>query len=148
MADRSQKRRRGGGRAGNAERCGVSAISQMPWQIPINNDRPTEPLNEDGVQAVHTGAMQILEEIGIEILNDEALEIFRDAGAIIKDQNVRIDRDFIMEMLGKAPETWTLTPPQPRAYIAGGWQSDVVWQRQFSAKLLVGRFRRQKDRHA
>jgi len=121
MADRSQKRRRGGGRAGNAERRGAAAISQMPWRIPRNTDRPTEPLNEDGVQAIHEGAMQILEEIGIEILNDEALEIFRDAGAIIKDQNVRIDRDFIMEMLAKAPSEWTLTPRNPeRALPVGG----------------------------
>lgn len=121
MAERSQRRKRGGGRAGNAERRGASAISQMPWQIPINIDRPVEPLNEEGVQAIHEGAMQILEEIGIEILNDEALEIFRDAGAIIKDQNVRIDRDFIMEMLSKAPEQWTLTPRNPdRALPVGG----------------------------
>lgn len=121
MAERSQRRKRGGGRAGNAERRGASAISQMPWQIPINIDRPVEPLNEEGVQAIHEGAMQILEEIGIEILNDEALEIFRDAGAIIKDQNVRIDRDFIMEMLSKAPEQWTLTPRNPdRVLPVGG----------------------------
>lgn len=121
MAERSQRRKRGGGRAGNAERRGASAISQMPWQIPINIDRPVEPLNEEGVQAIHEGAMQILEEIGIEILNAEALEIFRDAGAIIKDQNVRIDRDFIMEMLSKAPEQWTLTPRNPdRALPVGG----------------------------
>ena len=96
MADRSQKRRRSGGRSGNAERRGASAISQMPWQIPINNDRPTEPLNEDGVQAIHEGAMKSIEDIGIEILNDETLEICRDAGAIIKYQNVRVDREFIM----------------------------------------------------
>ena len=121
MADRSQRRKRGGGRAGNAERRGASAISQMPWRIPINNDRPIEPLNEEGIQAIHEGAMQILEEIGIEILNDEALEIFRDAGATIKDQNVRVDRHFIMELLSKAPEKWTLTPRNPeRALPVGG----------------------------
>ena len=121
MAERSNKRTRSGGRAGKAERRGASAISQMPWRIPINNDRPTEPLNEEGVQAIHEGAMRILEEIGIEILNDEALEIFREAGAIIKDQNVRVDREFIMEMLSKAPEEWTLTPRNPdRALPVGG----------------------------
>ena len=37
-----------------------------------NVDRPTEPLNEEGVQAIHNSAMHILENIGIEILNDEA----------------------------------------------------------------------------
>ena len=121
MANSGQRRRRGGGRSGNAERRGSSAISQMPWRIPVNNDAPTEPLNEEGVQAIHEGAMQILEEIGMEILNAEALEIFRDAGATINGENVRIGREFIMEMLSKAPEEWTLTPRNPeRALPVGG----------------------------
>ena len=113
MSDQGQKRRRGGGRSGNAGRRGSAAISQMPWRIPVNTDRPTEPLNEEGIQAIHNGAMQILEEIGIEILNAEALEIFREAGATINGENVRVSRDFIMEMIAKAPSQWTLTPRNP-----------------------------------
>ena len=35
----------------------------------MNHDRPTEPLDEDGVNAIHDGAMRILEEIGIEFYN-------------------------------------------------------------------------------
>jgi trimethylamine---corrinoid protein Co-methyltransferase len=121
MAEPTQKRRRGGGRAGNAGRRGTEVISQMPWSIPINNDRPTEPLNDDGIQAIHNGAMEILEDIGIEILNDEALEIFREAGATINGQNVRVSREFIMEMVGKAPSEWTMTPRNPeRALPVGG----------------------------
>ena len=113
MSDQGQKRRRGGGRLGNAGRRGSAAISQMPWRIPVNTDRPTEPLNEEGIQAIHNGAMQILEEIGIEILNAEALEIFREAGATINGENVRVSREFIMEMIAKAPSQWTLTPRNP-----------------------------------
>ena len=74
---RAATRRRGGGRAGNAARRGDAVIEQMPWRIPVNTDRPTEPLSEEGIAAIHEGAMRILEEIGIEILNAEALEIFR-----------------------------------------------------------------------
>jgi len=93
----------------------------MPWQIPINNDRPTEPLSDEGVEAIHNGAMQILEEIGMEILNDEALEIFREIGATVNGQNVRVGRDFIMEMLERAPSEWTMTPRNPeRALPVGG----------------------------
>ena len=121
MSDTQPKRRRGGGRAGNATRRGASAITQMPWSIPVNNDRPIEPLNDEGINAIHEGAMRILEEIGMEILNAEALEIFREAGAIIDGENVRIGRDFIMEMLSKAPEQWAMTPRNPeRALPIGG----------------------------
>ncbi|MBU2981834.1 trimethylamine methyltransferase family protein [Lentibacter algarum] len=103
-------RGRSGGRAGAAERRGADVIEQMPWRLPKNIDRPTEPLDEEGVQAIHNGAMRILEEIGIEILNAEALEIFREMGATIKGENVRMGRDMVMELIGKAPSSWKMTP--------------------------------------
>ncbi|MEX0285543.1 MAG: trimethylamine methyltransferase family protein [Paracoccaceae bacterium] len=108
-----KRRRRGGGRAGNAARRGGAAIDQMPWNPPLNRDRPTEPLSAEGVQAVHEGAMRILEEIGLDILNAEAVEIFREAGCIVDGEHVRFGRDFIMEMVGKAPSSFTLTPRNP-----------------------------------
>ena len=104
------RRRRSGGREGNAARRGLDIVQQMPWRLPVNPDRPTEPLDDDGVQAIHEGAMRILEEIGIEILNPEALELFREAGCLIEGETVRAGRDFIMEMVAKAPATWTMTP--------------------------------------
>ena len=110
---RAGRKGRGGGRAGAAERRGAAVIEQMPWRLPKNLDKPTEPLNEEGVQAIHEGAMRILEEIGIEILNTEALEIFREAGATINGTNVRVGRDWLMEMVGKAPGRWTMTPRNP-----------------------------------
>ncbi|SEQ27823.1 trimethylamine methyltransferase family protein [Thalassovita taeanensis] len=114
-------RKRGGGRAGKAARRGPSAIEQMPWRLPINQDRPTEPLREDGVQAIHEGAMRILEEIGIEFLNTEALEILKQAGCTVNGENVRMGRDFVMEMIAKAPSQWTMTPRNPeRQLIVGG----------------------------
>jgi trimethylamine--corrinoid protein Co-methyltransferase len=82
----------------------------MPWRLPINTDRPTEPLDEAGVQAIHIGAMRILEEIGIEFYNEEAKEILKEAGCTITGDNVRMGRDFVMEMVAKAPSTWTMTP--------------------------------------
>ena len=110
MEEERAKRRRGGGRAGNVQRRGTHAIDQMPWRLPINLDKPTEPLSEEGVNAIHEGAMQILEDIGIAILNDEARGFYKSAGCIVNGDIVRIGRDFVMEMLSKAPDTWTLTP--------------------------------------
>lgn len=56
MSEPQARRRRGGGRSGNAQRRGTTAIDQMPWRMIENVDRPTEPLNEEGVQAIHNGA--------------------------------------------------------------------------------------------
>ena len=122
MAEVKTRRKRGGGRAGNAERRGSGAIEQMPWNPPINTDRPTEPLTEEGIAAIHDGTMRILEEIGIEILNPEALEIFRaSGGCTINGENVRMGRDFVMEQIALAPEEFTITPRNPaRAITLGG----------------------------
>ena len=113
MTDVADRRRRSGGRAGNAARRGYEVIEQMPWRLPVNSDRPTEPLTEEGVAAIHDGAMRILEEIGIEFLNPEALEILRKAGCTVDGENVRMGRDFVMEMVAKAPSQFTLTPRNP-----------------------------------
>ncbi|PKP73831.1 MAG: methyltransferase [Alphaproteobacteria bacterium HGW-Alphaproteobacteria-6] len=120
MAD-DLRRRRAGGRAGHAVRAGTRAIEQMPWRIPENHDRPTEPMGPEGVEAIHQGAMRILRDIGIRFLNDEALRIFARAGCRIDGQTVFMDEDFVTEMVARAPATFTITPRNPdRALPIGG----------------------------
>lgn len=111
MTDAPTKRRsRTGGRAGAASRRGSAVIEQMPWNPPVNIDRPTEPLTPEGVEAVHDGAMRILEEIGVAFLNPEALEILKKAGCSTDGEVVRMGRDFVMEYVRMAPSEFTLTP--------------------------------------
>ena len=117
----ARKRSRAGGRAGNKIRAGSAVIDQMPWRIPVNPDRPIEPMDADGVQAVHKGTMRILRDIGIEFLNPEAVSLLKQAGCLVNGTNVRMDEDFVMEMLSHAPETFTITPRNPeREVIMGG----------------------------
>ncbi len=113
MADSKTRKRRGGGRAGAAARRGGAVIEQMPWNPPTNIDQPIEPLGPEGIEAIHEGAMRILEEIGIEFYNQEAIGILREAGCTISGDNVRMGRDFVMEMVGKAPSKFTITPRNP-----------------------------------
>ncbi len=121
MIDEPDRRRRAGGRAGNKIRAGSSVIDQMPWRIPVNPDRPTEPLDADGVQAIHRGTMRILKEIGIEFLNPDAVAILKQAGCRVEGTNVRMDEEFVMDMLSHAPESFTITPRNPdREVIIGG----------------------------
>ena len=103
-------KRRAGGRSGNTRRTGSLVPNQMPWKQPINSDRPTEPLGEEGILNIHNGCMRILKEIGIEFLNPESLEIFKQAGCKVTNTNVKMDEDFVLEMLKKAPEQFTITP--------------------------------------
>jgi trimethylamine--corrinoid protein Co-methyltransferase len=126
MAQASRRRQRAGGRAGNAERRGTAAIEQMPWAPPVNIDRPVEPLDEAGIAAIHEGAMRILEEIGVEFLNPEALDILRrSGGCTISGENVRMGRDFVMEMIARAPREWTITPRNPARQLRIGGRNLV-----------------------
>lgn len=121
MADGTERRRRSGGRAGNARRTSSDVILQAPWTQPVNTDRPTEPLDAEGVEAIHNGAMRILEEIGIDFLNEEALALFKEIGVKVNGSNVRMDREWVMEMVAKAPSEFTITPRNlDRQIIIGG----------------------------
>ena len=80
--------------------------------------------------------MRILEEIGIEFYNEEAIEILREAGCTIEGDNVRMGRDFVMEMVAKAPTTFSITPRNPNRTIEIGGKNHGVRQRVFAAELL------------
>jgi trimethylamine--corrinoid protein Co-methyltransferase len=115
---RSSRRggRRGASRAGAERNAGPSrAVNQTPWTLPVNPDLPTEPMDAEGVQAIHDGAMRVLEEIGIDFINEESKSILREAGCTVsKDSdNVRMDREFVMEHVGKAPAEFDITPRNP-----------------------------------
>jgi len=114
-------RRKRGGRAGNLRRGGA-AIDQLPWHIPEISDRPTEPLDEEGVNAIHEAAMRILEEIGIDFLHEGARAELKAAGAeaSIGDERVRMDRGMVMELTAKAPSRFTITPRNPERQVMVG----------------------------
>ncbi|MDX1432151.1 MAG: trimethylamine methyltransferase family protein [Gammaproteobacteria bacterium] len=117
-----RRARRSGGRSANRRGTGP-AVRQLPWQMPVNTDAPTEPMTEDQVLAVHDGAMRILEEIGIEFLNEEARDILGAAGCETSPggTNVRMDRGLVMEKVKLAPREFTITPrnPERRLHIGG-----------------------------
>ena len=71
---KSARRRRGGGASAGRVK---GALEQSPWKQPVYLDAPFGPLTEEGVHAVHDAAMRVLEEVGIEFLNDEARAIHR-----------------------------------------------------------------------
>ena len=121
MAASETRKRRSGGRAGAATRRGGAAIEQSAWRLPINLDRPTEPLTQEGIAAIHDGAMRILEEIGIAFLNPQAIEIFRKSGGCDVDgEIVRMGRDFVMEQIALAPSQFDITPRNPDRKITIG----------------------------
>ncbi|MEM1278290.1 MAG: trimethylamine methyltransferase family protein [Pseudomonadota bacterium] len=114
------RRRRGGGRSGNQRRAGGQAIEQLPFAPTVLTDAPTCPLTEEGVVKVDDAAMRILEEIGIDFLHEDACDLLRQAGCSVEGERVKMGRDFVREMVAKAPSTFTITPRNPERQITIG----------------------------
>jgi len=98
-------------------------LSQPDWSLPCYQDSPVEPLSEEALERVHATSMRILEEIGIDFLHDEAREILSRAGCEVKpnEARVRMDRDFVMQAVAKAPPSFELVPRNPdRRFVWGG----------------------------
>jgi len=79
--------------------------------------KPIEVLSADHLEAVHNTSLRILEEHGMEFLDDEALALLKGAGADVKtgDRIVRFDRGFVLESIAKAPSEVRLHARNPSA---------------------------------
>jgi trimethylamine--corrinoid protein Co-methyltransferase len=66
--------------------------------------------------------MRVLEEIGIEFISEDAKKTLKAAGCIVSSDsdNVRMDRDFVMEQVRKAPSEFHITPRNPSRKIGVG----------------------------
>ena len=118
---RRPARRRSAGR-GRAD-VATSAIKQLDWCIPQNRDAPIAPVDDEAIAAIHDAAMRILEEIGIDFLHAEAKDVLKNAGCDVSPAGgtVKFDRTFVMEMVGKAPSQFEMTPRDPsRTVTVGG----------------------------
>ncbi len=90
----------------------VNVINQLKWKQPFNSDQFVEPLNESQIYSIDDAAMRVLEEIGIEFLNDEAKDYLQKAGCKVNhnSNNVKMCREWVKEMISFAPKEFTIFP--------------------------------------
>ncbi len=116
-----RSRRQAAGR--RRESATARKVPQLPWMTVTNPCPPMAIAAGDEIEAVHDASMRVLEEIGVNVLLEEAREILKAAGAAVTpgDPRVRFDRGFIEEAVGRAPPQWTLHARNPaRNRIMGG----------------------------
>ncbi len=92
------------------ERRTVGGIKQLPWRNHRNPYKPVEVLTEEQLERVHDASMRILEEFGIEFLDDDSRAFAAKHGAepVAGTQRLRFDRGLILESIAKAPSSFTL----------------------------------------
>jgi trimethylamine--corrinoid protein Co-methyltransferase len=83
--------------------------------------RPLEFLGEEGIERIHEASLEILEKLGIDFLDGEALSIWSAAGAKVdfKQQHVWIDRGMVTEALATAPSSfvWRARNPERNLFV-------------------------------
>ena len=67
--------------------------------------------------------MTVLEEIGTDVRHPAALEMLAGLGQKIDGERVHWDREFVMEMLARAPHAFTLRGRNPERAVRLGDRS-------------------------
>lgn len=122
MAEATAPRRRargGGGAARRAERTSVKIETAKYIERNIPN---FEVLNEEALEIIEYNADTILEEVGVNFVdNPAALERWREAGADVDGERVRIPRGLARKLCATAPAEFTQHARNPeKSVVIGG----------------------------
>jgi trimethylamine---corrinoid protein Co-methyltransferase len=120
--------RGGGGSARRAERTAVSLETAKYIQRNIPN---FEILNEEALQIIEWNADTVLEEIGVNFVeNPGALRLWKEAGADVQGERVRIPRGLARKLCATAPSSFTQhTPATRNAMLSDGRSKASCWPR-------------------
>ena len=119
MTEAAARRRGGGGAARRAERTAVSIETAKYIERNIPN---YEILTEEALDIIEANAETILEEVGVNFVdNPAALERWRNAGADVDGERVRIPRGLARQLIKTAPSQFTQHARNPeRSVVIGG----------------------------
>ena len=120
MAEAATRRRsRGGG--GAARRAARSAVSFETAKYIERNIPLFEVLNEEALEIIEANAETVLEEIGVNFVeNPAALERWREAGADVDGERVRIPRGLARKLCSTAPSRFTQHARNPERSVEIG----------------------------
>jgi trimethylamine--corrinoid protein Co-methyltransferase len=98
-------------------------LADKPFRHLQNPLPPVEVLSLEQVERIHAASMRILEEIGLDFWDAEALDVWGKAGARVDraTQHVWMDRGLVLEAVAKVPDQFTLAARNPaRSIHVGG----------------------------
>ncbi len=101
---------------------------RIPW---------VDLLSDDQVQVIHDASMDVVEEIGVEFRCDDALALWRDAGAAVDGARVRLDREHLMALVGTAPSSYTMVARDPTHTVTVG-NGKTIFTPSYGAPYVLG----------
>jgi trimethylamine--corrinoid protein Co-methyltransferase len=72
-----------------------------------------EILSQEAMATLDKGWRRLMTEIGVEFLDERALELFRQAGQRVEDNTVFLDPDFVLAQVAKAPREFDVQARNP-----------------------------------
>ena len=98
-----------GRRGGRGARRAARTAARLP-KLPALTRRLSayEVLNQEGLEMIHAASLNILEDIGIDFRDEEALSIWKEQGADVKGERVHIPGALIKKLMETAPNSFTL----------------------------------------
>lgn len=122
---RTRRRTRGGG--GAARRAERSAVRIETAKYIERNIPNFEILNEEALEIIEANAETVLAEIGVNFVNNPAaLERWREAGAEIEGERVRIPRGLARKLCETAPASFTQHARNPERNVVIGGRNLVL----------------------
>lgn len=125
MTEQAARRRGRGGTAARRAERGQHRIEAARF---ITREVPDiEILNDEAIEIVETNAERLLEEIGVAFVdNPGALARWRDAGADVQGERVRLPRGLARSLCATAPATFTQHARNPDRSVEIGGRNLVL----------------------
>src|ERR1700690_3420896 len=79
----------------------------------VNTMPRYEILSADSIAVLDRGWRRIVSEIGIQFAKPEAVELFAKAGQKVDGEVVKLDPDFVLEQVAKAPREFDVQARNP-----------------------------------
>lgn len=124
-AERTGRRARGGG--GAAKRAERTAVSVETARYIERNIPNYEVLTPEALDVIESNAETVLAEIGVNFVDSpEALQRWRDAGAEVTGERVRIPRGLARKLCATAPSEFTQHARNPERNVVIGGKNLVL----------------------
>ncbi len=110
-------------RAEQRQRRSQSPLLKIPFRHVRNPHQPMALIEPEQLERLHAASLHILENTGLDFLDDEALDLWRKAGAKVDHsaRHVWPDGGLVMELVAKAPASFTWRARNPeRSLTIGG----------------------------
>ena len=121
MTDTSTDRPLRGVRRGRDARATRRRTRVQRWLPELERRIPwVDLLDAEQVRRIHDASMDIIEEVGVEFRCDDAIGMWRAAGADVDGVTVRIDREHLMSLVGTAPSSYTMVARDPAHTVTVG----------------------------